>query len=211
MGTTKKVNTKKKKETELAKPLTKQEVKERISRTNYYDAHPDHIYEKMWKILTKKNGKWTDEETDYLQKNIRKIDNFSKSHVGLAETQEDDFLRTTIIELANDLIEQYDCINTGEKSLCEIIANSYWKTLQLSKKYTNVMSAGEYLSDERTRYLSMLWKEMDRANRHYFTSLNMLIEMKKPQMSINVKTKNAYFSQNQQINNNKPEDENIKD
>jgi hypothetical protein len=73
------------------------------------------------------------------------------------------------------------------------------------------MIAGEYLSDERTRYLAMLWKELDRANRHYLTSLNTLLEMKKPQMSINVKTKNAYFSQNQQINNNNQEDENIKD
>jgi hypothetical protein len=65
-------------------------------------------------------------------------------------------LRTTIIELTNDLIEQHDCINTAERSLCEIIANSYGKVLQLSKKYTNVMIAGEYLSDERTRYLAML-------------------------------------------------------
>ena len=132
-------------------------------------------------------------------------------NITTTNTQEDDFLRTTIIEFTNDLIEQYDCLNTAERSLCEIIANSYWKVMQLSKKYTNVMATGEYLSDERTRYLSMLWKEMDRANRHYFTSLNMLIEIKKPQMSINVKTKNAYFSQNQQINNNKPENENIKD
>ena len=163
-------------------------------------------------MLTKNDiSQWTKEEEGYLNTYVRNIDNFSKSHVWLAETQSEWNLRTTIVELANDLIEQYDCLNTAERSLCEIIANSYWKVMQLSKKYTNVMSTGEYLSDERTRYLSMLWKEMDRANRHYFTSLNMLIEIKKPQMSINVKTKNAYFSQNHQNNNNKPEDENIKD
>jgi hypothetical protein len=35
--------------------------------------------------------------------------------------------------------------------------------------------------------------ELDRANRNYLNALNNLLEIKKPQMSINVKTKNAYF------------------
>jgi hypothetical protein len=38
-----------------------------------------------------------------------------------------------------------------------------------------------------------------------------LLEMKRPQMNIKVNTKNAYFWQNQQFNNNKTKDENIKD
>ena len=56
----------------------------------------------------------------------------------------------------------------------------------------------------------MLWKELDRANRNYIMSLNNLLEIKRPQMNINIKTKNAYIWQNQQFNNNIIEDENIK-
>jgi hypothetical protein len=47
MGTKKSKSIKKKESQELSKPLTKEEVKERIGRTNYYDAHPDHIYRKI--------------------------------------------------------------------------------------------------------------------------------------------------------------------
>lgn len=203
---------KKTKSKELVKPLSKEDVKERLTRTNYYDEHPDSIYNKLWKLLTKSDiSKWTKEEEDYLNKYVRSIDNFSKSHIWLAETQWDWNLRTTVVELANNLIEEYDCNTTLEKTLCEVVWNSYWKVMQLSKKFTWVMIAWEYLSDERTRYLSMLWKELDRANRNYFTALNNLIELKRPQMNINVKTKNAYFWQNQQINNNNTSDENIKD
>jgi hypothetical protein len=209
MGTTKKVKTKQKKENELSKPLTKQEIKKRLLRLNYYKDHPDEVYEKIWEFISKWPG-WSDEERLNLLENIKKVNNFTNNHIPLVETQSESVIRTTIVELTNNIIDEYSCDTTAEKSLCEIVANSYWKVMQLSKKYTNVMIAGEYLSDERTRYLAMLWKELDRANRHYFTSLNMLIEMKKPQMNINVKTKNAYFSQNQQINNNKPKDENIK-
>lgn len=197
---------------ELSKPLTKDEVKQRLWRAVYYDEHPDSIYNKLWELLTKSNIKeWSKEETDYINKHVRSIDNFSKSHVWLAETQEEWNLRTTIIEFTNNLIEEYNCITTLEKSLCEVIWNSYWKVMQISKKITNCILAWEYISDNRTRYLSMLWKELDRANRNYIMSLNNLLEIKRPQMNINIKTKNAYIWQNQQFNNNIIEDENIKD
>lgn len=197
---------------ELGKPLTKSEVKKRLSKANYYDEHPDHIYDKLSQMLMVQDvSDWTDEEREYVHKHVKSVDNFTKSHVGLAETQWEWNLRTTVIELTNNLIEEYECNNTLEQTLCEVIANSYGKVMQISRKFTSVMIAGEYLSDERTRYLSMLWKELDRANRSYLTALNNLIELKRPQMNINVKTKNAYFWQNQQFNHNDTPHENIKD
>lgn len=210
---TKKIkNSKKKESKELVKPLSKEEVKEKIWRTSYFDEHPDRIYNKLWKLLTKTDiSEWTEEEENYLNKYLRNINVFSKSHIWLAETQSEWNLRTIIIELTNNLIEEYNCNTTLEKTLCEVIWNSYWKVMQISKKFTGVMVTWEYLSDERTKYLWMLWKELDRANRNYLTALNNLLEIKRPQMSINVKTKNAYFWQNQQINNNQEKDENIKD
>lgn len=196
---------------ELVKPLNKEEVKERIARENYYAGHPDKIYNKLWEILTKSDIKeWNEEENEYINKHIRNINNFSKSHIPLAETQEEWVIRTSIVELTNNLIEEYNCNTTLEKSLCETIGNSYWKIMQISKKITCVMLAWEYISNERTKYLSMLWLEQDRANRNYLTLLNTLLEIKKPQMNINIKTKNAYIGQNQQFNNNDPKNENIK-
>jgi len=41
--------------------------------------------------------------------------------------------------------------------------------------------------------MRVLSQELDRENRNYLNSLNNLLEMKRPQMNISVKTKNAYF------------------
>jgi len=78
------------------------------------------------------------------------------------------------------------------------------KTLDDSLKF-------DYFWNDRNWFISIMSKELDRANRNYLTAINNLIEIKRPQMNINVKTNNAYFWQNQQINNNKTKDENIKD
>jgi hypothetical protein len=83
-----------------------------------------------------------------------------------------------------------------------MIALNYWKILELTKKYNSVMLAWKTLTNERTKYLNMLWKELDRANRNYLFSLNNLIDIKKPQINLNIKTKNAFISNNQQFNNN---------
>ncbi len=194
---------------ELIKPLSKQEVKERISRCNYYETHPDSIYANLWKILAKPIEKWSEEESKYLWTNAKSIDNFDKSHIWLAETQFDGLLRTTVVELTNNLIKEYNCNTTLEKSLCEIVANSYGKILQLSQKVTVNINT-EYISKERTDWLNSLSKELDRSNRNYLFALNNLIELKRPKVNVNVKTKNTYFWQNQQFNSNIKENENIK-
>ncbi|MCP4523671.1 MAG: hypothetical protein GY828_05665 [Candidatus Gracilibacteria bacterium] len=203
--------TKKSKSKELVKPLTKEKVKERMNKATYYDAHPDRIYEKLGEILSKPSKEVNDDDYDYMGKNVRRINNFHTSHVGLANTQEDGIVQTSIVELTNELIKEYECNTISEKSLCEVIANSYGKIMQISQRITNSISACEFLSNERTNWINMLSKEQDRANRSYLTALNNLIELKRPQMNINVKTKNAYFGQNQQFNNNETKDENIKD
>jgi hypothetical protein len=52
------------------------------------------------------------------------LDTFSYHHTNLANTVSGDMC-TSIVELANNLIEEYDCNTTLEKTLCEVVANSY--------------------------------------------------------------------------------------
>jgi len=199
----------KKTNTDLTKPLTKEEIKERMQEIWTYESHPNNIYNKIWDMLTKDILKLNDKERQDLSQKISLINNFDINHIVLAHTVNDS-LQTAIIELTNDLIEEYECNTTLEKSLCETIANSYWKIMSVSRKLNNQLWA-EYLSKDRNDFMRVLSQELDRANRSYLISLNTLLEMKKPQMNISVKTKNAYFWQNQQFNNNIDKDENIKD
>lgn len=103
-------------------------------------------------------------------------------------------------EMAIRITKEYDCKDPSEKALADVVVTSYIKVLSFTKKFNGCMEAGEYLSDERTRYLTMLSKELDRANRQFTTALGMLRQFKNPSIEINVKAKTAFVSQNQQIN-----------
>ena len=58
----------------------------------------------------------------------------------------------------------------------------------------------EYLTHEKNGYYSLISKELDRAHRQYITTLTLLQQIKQPSIKVNVKTKNAYIAENQQIN-----------
>ena len=60
----------------------------------------------------------------------------------------------------------------------------------------------KYPSKEKMPYLGILSKELDRQNRNYLTAINTLIEMKSPNMTINLNSENTFLGQNQQFNNN---------
>ena len=62
------------------------------------------------------------------------------------------------------------------------------------------MNAGEYITENRTKYLAMLSKQIDRANRQFLSALTTLKQLKTPSIEMNIKTNTAFVSQNQQIN-----------
>jgi hypothetical protein len=84
---------------------------------------------------------------------------------------------------SNDIIKEYHCNTTLEKSLCEIISNSYWKIMSISK-ILNWSLNFEYFSNERNWFISIMSKELDRANRNYLNAMNNLLEIKKISISM---------------------------
>jgi len=207
----KKNNTNKKTKTnEIVKPLLKDEVKKELKKVSTYNTHPETAYKKIWNtILNIRAWNKDDEWVKHLEEYMLKLDTFSYNHINLANAVPSSMC-TSIIELANNLIEEYSCETTLEKTLCEIIANSYWKIMSVSESLKSSLDF-KYFSNERNSFLNILSKELDRENRNYLTALNNLLEIKRPKMNIKVKTKNAYFSQTQQFNNNQVENEKIKD
>ena len=135
--------------------------------------------------------------------------NFNSNHIFLAETVSWN-MQIWVAELASQLIKEYDCKTILEKSLCEIIANSYGRIISTSKLMNEDLNL-KYPSKEKTPYLGILSKELDRQNRNYLTAINTLIEMKSPNMTINLNSENTFLGQNKQFNNNEWKNENIKD
>lgn len=119
-------------------------------------------------------------------------------------------LQSWVTELVTKLIEEYQCETSLEKSLCEIIANSYGRIISTSKLMNKDLKL-EYPSKEKMQYLTILSKELDRQNRTYFAAINTLMEIKNPNMSINLNSTNTFLAQNQSISPNWMHHENIKD
>ena len=97
-------------------------------------------------------------------------------------------MKDSVMSLIQELIEDYECHNALERSLCEIIANSYGRVISTSQKINTDFAA--------------LSKELDRQNRTYLAALNTLLEIKNPQIAIHFNSENTIIWNNQQFNTN---------
>lgn len=106
-------------------------------------------------------------------------------------------------ELASQVIKEYDCSTHAEKMLVEIMVNAFIRTIDASKELTEGRIApGGSITENRSKYLAVLSKEHDRANRQFLNSLMTLKQLKAPTIEMNIRTKNTFVAQNQQINAN---------
>lgn len=106
--------------------------------------------------------------------------------------------RTFSIEMSLNLQKEYDCITTSEKATAELMALNYIRILAVQQKIGNLFGEGRY-SELSLKYLAILSKELDRANRHYLCMLQTLKMIKQPMLAVNIKTQTAVVGQNQVI------------
>ncbi len=170
-----------------------------IQNSPFYD--PDTLIENLRKeiVACKIKGKGASQEL---------IGDFNKvsialglfTHIPVAETVKKEY-RTFLVEMIKDIESEYDCKTAIEKALAEMIGSSYVRTVQYSKELT-LCTVDKDLSHEKNGYYNILGKELDRANRNFLNASMTLKQLKNPLLDINIKTKNAFISQNQQFNNN---------
>ena len=113
--------------------------------------------------------------------------------------------RTFAIDLMRRFHEEYKCQTPSEKATAELAAENYVRVLDLQRRMTNYLSK-DSVTDLGLRFLDILSKEMDRAQRHYLTTIQTLKSLRQPPMQLNIKASTAVVGQNQivQSNNDKP-------
>jgi hypothetical protein len=123
-----------------------------------------------------------------------------ETHAALMGSLQQDY-RGMAKELSTQIIKEYSCVTHAEKMLVEVIVNSFTRTLCASKELTEgSVAPGASITENRTKYLAVLSKEHDRANRQFLSSLMMLKQIKAPTIEMNIKANTAFVAQNQQIN-----------
>ncbi len=160
---------------------------------------------KRWKALATKLAEdrksFTDEENKEFTEIVLSI-NTTSHHRLIMEAMREERDRTAIAEFAEDLIKEYWCTWVSERSLCEVVALSYFSVMKTSKEMQKHYD-GKYYSNERSNMLNVLSKDLEKQNRMYLTSLQTLRTLKSPFWWMKINAKNAFIGENQQFNHNK--------
>ena len=177
----------------LATPLSPEEVLEflRSGKTNY---DPELILKNVNSEIAVKSGG---------QEAINPDSNFYKS-LTLFEFEKGILLvsvipemyRTFAIDLSRKLQAEFNCQTTSGKATAELAALNFVRTMEVQRRIDSCL-ARDTISEISVKYLAVLSKELDRANRHYLTVVQVLKTMNQPPLSISVKTQTAVIGQNQ--------------
>lgn len=192
------------------KPVVKRTVEDVKVLLNRYqvDIGPEHILKKTAELWTEYEQAPTDKKKLELEPKLNKqLENAAviislDQHIILAESLNGDKYRTLVIEMANQLVKEYECKTPSEKMLAQTAAWAYCRMLEYANKL-NGITRQEYLSSVKTGHYAVLSKEVDRCVRQYLSSLNTLKHFKQPTLNVTFKAQNAFVAQNQQINSDK--------
>jgi len=110
--------------------------------------------------------------------------------------------------LKKEIVKEFDCQKYSELALVDILVNAYARNLMYSKKLLNTACMG-HTTPGLNNFMAIMSKEVDRANRTFFSALEILKAIKQPGLKVNIKTNTAFVSQNQQFNNNNDKNETV--
>lgn len=169
------------------------------------NIEPRTIDERAINILAKMDEADEKEKDRLSKKHNFLLDQFVRmhefeKHFLLAESVNTKFAAMSI-KMTQDLMKEYNCTTTLEKSLVEIIVNAFCRSLNLSAQLTTVLSRHSIgIEQSHINLYNFLGKELDRANREYLTALSTLQQIKSPSIKVNLKAETAIVGQNQQFN-----------
>ena len=184
---------------EIVKPMTLDEVKDHLKKTMTVGDSPRDVFRKITEdILPElKSGKELNDKQMLISRKAMMIMGL-ETNVPVAQQTSELYLGL-LMEFTDNLMKEYDCQNASEKALAQVIAISYGKILEYGQQMRVCLSL-KGTNREITDFYRMLSKELDRANRQFLFSLQTLKQLKSPSPELNIRAKNAFIAQNQQIN-----------
>ncbi len=185
--------------------LTKKEIKRDLATvkkdlnnlTNRYD--PNQIISNAEKLLGSIDyDKYKPSNEDPLFKvmTLRELDDGGLLTLSVTENY-----KTFGIDLMRKFQTEYACSHASEKAMAELAAVSFIRILDIQRRITNYLDIGTF-SGIGVQYVATLSKELDRANRHYLSAIQLLRTLHQLPMQVNIKTNTAVIGQNQIVQTN---------
>ena len=173
-------------------------VKKEIANLTHKDDPTQILKEAEKKLMTLDYDSYTLTDDDPIAKamTLREFDNGTLLSMATPESY-----KTFGIDLMRKIQIEYGCVSASEKATAELAASNYVRTLVIQRHITNYLSLGT-ISEIGVKFLAVLGKELDRANRHYLTTIQTLRMLKQPPIQVNIKTNTAVVGQNQIVQTN---------
>jgi len=116
--------------------------------------------------------------------------------------------RVFALEFSLNLQKEYKCETQSEKSMAEIVALNFSRVLSIQDEINSYLRK-DSITDIGVKYLAVMSKELDRAERHYLASLQALKMLKMPPLEVSIRTQTAIVGQNQIVQANTQNDKAI--
>lgn len=155
---------------------------------------PNNILRAAEKELAKVDGKTLTAEGSVAK--AMTIHEFSNG--ALMSVAVSDQYRTLAIHMMRELQKEFDCTRTDEKATAELAVVNYIRTLDIQRRMNGYLEKGS-ITDMGVRYLGVMSKDLDRANRQYLSAIYALKTSKQTPFVLNVKTDTAILGQNQLV------------
>lgn len=181
--------------TDLVK--TPQQMMEHLQKYSSLEEDPDRVLERLSKKINGRRRYAKDRNDDVYR--AATLLEFSKG-ILLVDSIPQQY-HTFAINLSRQLQEEYNCQTVSEKATAELAAVNYVRTLDIQRRLNNIGVAG-YAVDSAIKFIAVLSKELDRANRHYLTTIQTLRMMKQVPMKVSIKANTAVIGQNQIVQTN---------
>jgi hypothetical protein len=179
------------------------------------DSEPRALFDKLAREVIPKLMDGTDTEKFWARSEIGARSEEAIMALGLSNHYHliptaDRQYAALVLSMTQQIEKDYDCNTAVEKAIAEAITMAYIKMVDSSRIFSDWSNNGGNIGiRDRTRYLEMMSRQMDRACRQFMTGLALLKQLKQPLLEVTIKTKNAFVAQNQQINNGSKSNENI--
>lgn len=181
--------------TKALEPIkTLDQIKDRIGefRTGYDSRN---ILEKADQELGNKNGEQLADSDSFIFKamTLYEFDNGVLLTTAVSEAY-----KTLAIDMSRNLQKEFNCQSGAEKALVEVVTINYIRTLDIQRRINNYLEKGS-ITDIGVRFLDVMSKELDRANRHYLVAVEALKAFKQPLMNLKISANTAVLGQNQLV------------
>lgn len=110
----------------------------------------------------------------------------------------DEKYRTFAVQLSRDYQRQYKCDTQGKRSLAELSVLNYCRVLEAQYRLDSYLGKDSY-GDLTVKIIGVLSKELDRAQRHYLTSMQALEMGLQQPINVSIKTNTANIAGQQAI------------